>query len=111
MVAPLDWDEDSLDWREYAHHVMCRHYENGAGVAHWLMELGRTTNGYRYSVYYRGSLILSTVIRPKCCEGYDRCPLNKGVLPYSPCREELRNAAMQGAYRHWSEFIDKFTGV
>jgi hypothetical protein len=105
-VHPIDW----VDWRPngdsdttmYTTSEMNKTGDYRPG--HYLTEMGGKTTNYRYQVYYKGGLLVSSVIKLPCCSAWDECPVGKRVLR-RPCRERLRDAAMKEAYVVWVDLL------
>lgn len=104
-ISPIRWD----DWMYLCTSKECA---TNLGISsHYLVELGKTTPNYRYSVYYKQTVLISQVIRLGCCCKLLECPIGDYKLPHSPCREALRAEAKEGAHLIWVEFVQCLTNV
>jgi len=104
VVNPLNWGEWTGDYRPFttAHSV-------DRSLYHYLVEKGKCTNGYRYTIYGKREALLIIRLRPPCCERLPRCSF-KGRAPLpTECRETLREAAKALAYQSYLTFIKDLT--
>ena len=117
VIAPIQWkewvrvwwlgDEHSLMW--CASHYDARGIQGEEIPQHSLTELGHTSNGYRYTTYYKGKPLVTAIIRTPCCMQLGRCPVGKGVLP-NTCRAYQRGEARKAAQVEWEQFVHRLAG-
>lgn len=116
-IAPIQWKEwERVWWLSDEYTLMwCSSYYKSPTMqevelpTHCLTELGYTSNGYRYTVYYKGKPLMSTIIRTPCCMQQGKCPVGKKVLP-NTCRAYQRREAMKVAQVGWEQFVHKLAG-
>jgi hypothetical protein len=107
QVHPIDW----LGWQpnDRKAYTVSRYLTDDnrliAGPSHELRELGETSNGYKYKVYYNSAQLLSATIRPECCKDLPKCPIGRDTVRLNPCRQHLRDEAKRMAYDVWVQYM------
>jgi len=106
-VHPIDWGEWVETWwlNTPRYWTTTPRHPNDWDCGHSLVELGDTTDGYRYTFFYKGRSLFNRVLRPPCCCRLFKCPIGHYSLPMSPCREHLRDEAKRMAYELWVQCL------
>lgn len=112
VVTPPSWGV----WKRSGDYYNCEYRDSITN--HYLLEPSQANKRYQYLIFFHSNgsrfQLMDKELYPQCCKELTPCPfititLAKEVAPMYPCREALRDQAIQLANAEWTNLITTLT--